>query len=107
MEIIRLCAEHCIHIHARVGYEEGPQVPDPRAPEYERHLAAHERWWSMIWDAQEKRGVTESTLTPEFGAPDYLHTLPYSRMPVANLWDICNWQAERQKARFGARIKRK
>jgi hypothetical protein len=61
----------------------------------------------MIWDAQDKRGITESTLTPEFGAPDYLHTLPYSRMPVANLWDICNWQAERQRERFGARARKK
>ncbi len=103
MPIIRLCAERCIHIHARVGYEEGPQVPDPRAPEYERHLLAHERWWRLIWHEQERRGMLESTLTPEFGAPDYLHTLPYSRMPVANLWDICNWQAERQRANFVSR----
>lgn len=104
--IIEQCADHCIHIHARVGYEEGPQVPDPRAPEYERHVLAHERWWSIVWDAQDRRGLTESTLTPEFGAPDYLHTMPYSKTPVANLWDICNWQAERQRSRFSARSKR-
>ena len=30
--IIRQCAKHCLHVHARVGYEQGPQVPDPRAP---------------------------------------------------------------------------
>jgi sugar phosphate isomerase/epimerase len=102
-EIIAACAERCIHIHARVGYEEGPQVPDPRAPEYERHVLAHEQWWSMVWDAQERRGMSESSLTPEFGAPDYMHTLPYSRTPVANLWDICNWQADRQRSRFAGR----
>jgi sugar phosphate isomerase/epimerase len=105
-DIIAQSAERCIHIHARVGYEEGPQVPDPRAPEYERHVAAHERWWGMVWDAQERKGITESSLTPEFGAPDYLHTLPYTRTPVADLWDICNWQADRQRSRFAARIKR-
>jgi sugar phosphate isomerase/epimerase len=98
--IIQQCAEQCIHIHARVGYEEGPQVPDPRAPEYERHVLAHERWWEMVWDAQERRRMKESTLTPEFGAPDYLHTMPYSGTPVANLWDICNWQADRQRRLF-------
>jgi sugar phosphate isomerase/epimerase len=103
MDIIAHCAERCIHIHARVGYEEGPQVPDPRAPEYERHVLAHERWWRMVWDAQERRGMLESTLTPEFGAPDYLHTTPYTRIPVANLWDICNWQADRQRAQFMSR----
>lgn len=103
--IIQEAADRCIHIHARVGYEEGPQVPDPRAPEYERHLVAHEQWWTMIWDAQERKGEAVSTLTPEFGAPDYLHTLPYTKAPVANLWDICNWQADRQRTRFGERPK--
>ena len=102
-EIIAQCAERCIHVHARVGYEEGPQVPDPRAPEYERHVLAHERWWRMVWDAQERRGMSESTLTPEFGAPDYLHTFPYSMTPVADLWDICNWQADRQRSKFAGR----
>ena len=29
--IIEQCAQHCLHLHARVGYEQGPQVPDPRA----------------------------------------------------------------------------
>jgi sugar phosphate isomerase/epimerase len=100
IDIIRKAAEHTIHIHARVGYEEGPQVPDPRAPEYARHLAAHERWWDIIWDAQAQRGMQVSTLTPEFGPPMYLHTLPYTNVPVADLWEICNWQAQRQAERF-------
>ncbi len=101
--IIRQAAARTIHIHARVGYEEGPQVPDPRAPEYARHLAAHEGWWDMIWDAQAARGDAVSTLTPEFGPPMYLHTLPYTNVPVADLWDICTWQAHRQAARFAQR----
>ena len=31
---------------ARVGYENGPQVADPRAPEFAPQLAAHEAWWT-------------------------------------------------------------
>jgi hypothetical protein len=100
LEIIKQCAQRCAHLHTRVGYEQGPQVPDPRAPEYQRHLEAHERWWQIIWDAQAARGQKISTLTPEYGPPDYLHTLPYSNVPVANLWDICNWQAQRQATSF-------
>ncbi len=100
LEIIRECAQRCTHLHTRVGYEQGPQVPDPRAPEYARHLEAHERWWQMIWEAQAARGQKISTLTPEYGPPDYLHTLPHSSVPVANLWDICNWQAQREAASF-------
>ena len=101
--IYDLCASRCGHIHARVGYEEGPQVPDPSAPEYRRHLEAHERWWDMIWNAQEARGDAVTTMTPEFGPPMYLHTLPHTNVPVADLWTLCNWQARRQRDRFAAR----
>jgi hypothetical protein len=99
-EIIRLAAQHCHHIHARVGYEEGPQVPDPRAPEWRLHLAAHEKWWNQIWNAQKKRVMKISTLTPEFGPAPYLYLLPYTQTPVADLADVCDWMAVRQAIRF-------
>ena len=102
LPIIRLCAELAGHVHARVGYEEGPQVPDPRAPEYLGHVEAHERWWDLVWQAQQARGMTVSTLTPEFGPPAYLHTIPHTNAPVADLWAICAWQAKRQAERFAA-----
>ena len=98
--IIQLAAQHCHHLHARVGYEEGPQVSDPRAPEWARHVAAHENWWDLIWASQKQRGMAMTTLTPEFGPPLYLHTLPYTQTPVADLADICDWMARRQAARF-------
>lgn len=104
-DIIDLCAAHCHHIHARVGYEEGPQVPDPRAPEWSVHLETHEAWWDKIWKAQEARGSKLSTLTPEFGPPPYLHTIPYTQHPVADLNTICDWMAERERDRFHARSK--
>ena len=107
IEIIRQSAARCLHLHARVGYEQGPQVPDPRAPEYATHLAAHERWWRLIWDAQKKRGDKTSPLTPEFGPAKYLHTLPFTNAPVADLWDICHWQARRQADNFTAWSKSK
>ena len=99
-DIIQLAADRVIHIHSRVGYEEGPQVPDPRAPEYANHLHHHEQWWDMIWGSQGRRGLKISRMTPEFGPPQYFHALPYTQQPVANLWDICNWQAQRQHERF-------
>jgi hypothetical protein len=101
--IIRQCADHCLHVHARVGYEQGPQVPDPRAPEYQRHLEAHEAWWRLVWAAQANRGFRISTLTPEFGPPDYQHTLPFTRAPVSYLEEICDWQARRQMESFARR----
>lgn len=89
-----LAAERAIHIHGRVGYEEGPQVPDPAAPEYARQLAWHEAQWKAICRAQVRVGRQTLAFTPEYGPPDYLHTLPYTRVPVADLWQVCNWQAQ-------------
>lgn len=94
---------HCHHIHARVGYEQGPQVPDPRAPEWQSHLHIHERWWDAIWSAQKQSGASITTLTPEFGPPPYLHTLPFTSRPVADLASICDWMAYRQLQRFATR----
>jgi hypothetical protein len=98
--IIELAASRCIHIHARVGYEEGPQVPDPSAPEYQRHVEAHERWWDLIWKSQQARGFAYSTVTPEFGPPGYLHTLPHTNVPVADLDSVCKYMAKRLSDRF-------
>lgn len=99
-DTIALAASHCHHLHARVGFEEGPQVPDPSAPEYATHLAAHEQWWDVVWASQKQRGMACSTLTPEFGPPPYLHTLPHTNVPVADLGAICDWMAIRQRKRF-------
>lgn len=105
--IIRLAARHCHHIHARVGFEEGPQVPDPRAPEYATHLAAHESWWDIIRETQSALGRAALTLAPEFGPPPYLHTQPYSQTPLADLTEICDWMALRQKSRFSGSVSSK
>lgn len=100
IEILKTCAKHAIHIHARVGHEQGPQVSDPRAPEFATHVEAHESWWDLIWEAQRQAGKTISTLTPEFGPWPYLPTLPYTQLPMASQDEICYWQAQRQKIRF-------
>jgi sugar phosphate isomerase/epimerase len=99
-ETLKLCAERCLHLHARVGFEEGPQVPDPAAPEFATHLKTHQRWWDQIWRAQEARGMTATTLTPEYGPWPYLPSLPYTRAPLADLWSISRWQAGRERIRF-------
>lgn len=76
------------HIHARVGWEHGPQVSDPRAPEWDNALKAHLKWWDKIIAAHRAAGVAQFTITPEFGPPPYLPTLPYTCQPVASQWDI-------------------
>jgi len=76
------------HIHARVGYAEGPQVPHPLAPEYEPALDAHLRFWKTVLDARRAEGRESFTITPEFGPPEYMPCLPFTRQPVADAWDV-------------------
>jgi sugar phosphate isomerase/epimerase len=86
-EILARVLDRVDHIHARVGHPEGPQVNDPRAPEWESAVKAHMKWWDNIAERKKKEGKRLTILT-EFGPPDYLPTLPYTRQPVASQWDI-------------------
>ncbi|HEY6096179.1 MAG TPA: TIM barrel protein [Gallionellaceae bacterium] len=90
------------HIHARVGYPQGPQVPHPAAPEYAAALASHQRCWEAIWSAQRSRNHSSTTMTPEFGPDGYLHTLPFTERPVAVLDQVNAWMGETEKAHFAA-----
>ncbi|MDF2814935.1 MAG: sugar phosphate isomerase/epimerase [Paenibacillus sp.] len=99
---LRTIINNSIHIHARVGYAEGPQVPHPAAPEYRQELEAHEGWWEQILLQNAKRGKHILTVTPEFGPPGYLHTLPFTNHPVADLWDLTAWMSGRLKERFAS-----
>jgi sugar phosphate isomerase/epimerase len=75
------------HIHARVGYEEGPQVADPRAPEWDYAVKQHFEWWDKVVERKKKAGERITFLT-EFGPPLYMQTLPYTLQPLSNQWDI-------------------
>lgn len=99
-EVVLEVAKHAHHIHARVGYEQGPQVPHPAAPEYLGALVSHQRYWEEIWAIQRNRGCAYTTMTPEFGPDGYLHTLPFSGEPVADLWEINSWMGQNEKMHF-------
>lgn len=100
LDVIHAIANNVQHIHARIGYEQGPQVPDPRAPEYKYALNAHQCWWEIIWRSQLKREFSSSTMTPEFGPDGYLHEMPFSKEPVADLWELNQWMADEEKKHF-------
>ena len=93
-------ARHAHHIHGRVGYDQGPQVPHPAAPEYAGALASHRRYWEAIWTMQRDQGYSITTMTPEFGPDGYLHTLPFTGQPVADLWQINSWMGQNEKLHF-------
>jgi sugar phosphate isomerase/epimerase len=100
MSTIRAIAPRVRHIHARVGYDQGPQVPHPAAPEYAAALASHQHCWEVFWEAQQASGTASTTMTPEFGCDGYLHLLPFTRAPVADLWEINRWMADTERRHF-------
>ncbi|WP_425234498.1 sugar phosphate isomerase/epimerase family protein [Ulvibacterium sp.] len=87
------------HIHARVGHAEGPQVNDPEAPEWKKALDRHLDIWEKIirkkWDTQDVY-----TITTEFGPADYMPTLPYTRVPVADQWKANTYMMIQLKERL-------
>lgn len=99
-DAVQAVAKHAHHIHARVGYDQGPQVPHPAAPEYAAALASHQRYWEAIWEAQRAAGFSVATMTPEFGPDGYLHTLPFTQQPVADLWQINAWMGKTEQTHF-------
>ncbi len=86
-ETVKLALGRTDHIHARIGHPEGPQVNDPRAPEWGDALKAHFAWWDAVVEQKKKEGKLITFLT-EFGPVDYMPALPYTRQPVANQWEI-------------------
>lgn len=71
------------HIHARVGFAEGPQINNPAAPEWLNTLNTHlDIWEEIIRNSKEET----FTITTEFGPPPYLPTIPFTNKPIANQW---------------------
>ncbi|HEV2483299.1 MAG TPA: TIM barrel protein [Puia sp.] len=89
-----------VHFHARVGFEEGPQVPDPRADEWQPALQHFLGWWDRMVEARRAAGAPVLTITAEFGPPPYLPTIPYSKQPVADQFTLNCYMKDLLRARY-------
>ncbi len=98
-ETIELALQRTEHIHARIGYAEGPQVNDPRAPEWDGTVKQHFAWWDKVVERKKKNGETMTFLT-EFGPPLYMPTLPYTLQAVSNQWDINVYMLQLLRKRY-------
>lgn len=98
-ETVDLALSRTDHIHSRVGHEQGPQVSDPRAPEWKNAVAAHFAWWDKVVAMKKQQGKMLTMLT-EFGPPSYMPTLPYTNVPVANQWEINTYMMQIWKKRY-------
>jgi sugar phosphate isomerase/epimerase len=87
-DTLQLALRRSRHIHARVGFEEGPQVNDPRAPEWASHVDRHIVMWQGIADACRAAGLETLAITPEFGPAPYAPTLPHTGAPLVDVWEV-------------------
>jgi len=87
-------------VHARVGYGEGPQVPDPTAPEYQADVNAHMNYWELCMRANIAQGKI-CYVEPEHGPWPYQQSKPHTNMePVSSIWDANTHVAKLITERF-------
>jgi sugar phosphate isomerase/epimerase len=98
-EAVALAIAHTDHIHSRVGHPEGPQVNDPRAPEWADVLQTHLSWWDQVVQLHREQGTT-LTINTEFGPEAYMPVLPYTRQPVASQWEVNVFMMNTLKERY-------
>lgn len=80
--------EHSDHVHARIGFSQGPQVGHPMAPEWASLRERYLELWRPIISRRRSEGREAFTITPEAGPPPYMPTLPFSRQPIADVWQV-------------------
>lgn len=97
-ETVELALQHTDHLHARVGFQEGPQVIDPRIPVNKELLDAHLNVWDRLIKSKSRNDVF--TITPEYGAPPYQQLDPQTLKPLASQWDINVWMKDLLKDRY-------
>lgn len=85
------------HIHARVGFSEGPQVNNPAAPEWTEAVKVHlDIWEEIIRNSPDDL----FTVTTEFGPQPYLPTVPFTNEPIADQWAANVWTMNALKERL-------
>ena len=98
-QTMALALERTDHIHARIGHPEGPQVNDPRAPEWQPAVDAHFAWWDQVLRRKKQLGEVMTILT-EFGPPDYMPTMPYTHKPLTDQWAINEYMLQTLRTRY-------
>ena len=98
-DAVNLAIEHTDHIHSRIGFTQGPQVNDPRSPEWQTALETHLSWWDRVVEIKRKNNQV-LTITTEFGPFPYMPSIPFTGKPVANQWEINVHMMEMLKKRY-------
>ena len=89
------------HIHARVGFQQGPQVAHPLAPEHAALLEYYRGWWQRMVEVVAASNAPYATVVPEAGPPAYMPVLPFTGLPVADAWTVNTEMKDWLKSRLG------
>lgn len=89
------------HIHARVGWAQGAQVPDVRHPRWEHELAVHVDWWKRIQSHRKAAGSDVLTITTEFGPPPYTPIDIETGEPLNDFRELDRWIRDHLIAELG------
>lgn len=87
-EIMEEAIKRTKHIHARVGYTQGPQIPDPRLTTWQEPVNFFLNIWRQIIDYQKLKQAKFFTITAEFGPPPYMWTNTNDNSPIESQWEI-------------------
>ncbi|MGY3055286.1 sugar phosphate isomerase/epimerase [Pedobacter sp. UYEF25] len=87
-EILKVAISRTRAIHARVGFEQGPQITDPRDPAWSYALSSFLKWWDAIVATNIKEGTEILPITTEFGPPPYMAKIPFSNVPLYNQFEL-------------------
>lgn len=87
-EILEEAIKRTRHVHARVGYTQGPQIPDPRLAAWGEPADYFMAIWKRIFDYQKSINADFLTITTEFGPPPYMWTNLEDNSPITSQWDV-------------------
>lgn len=82
---------HVDHIHSRVGYTQGAQIPDVTNPLYKDIVDIHLEIWQQWVDLKKINGVQNITISTEFGPPPYLITTGHIDTDYLKQWEQNLW----------------
>jgi sugar phosphate isomerase/epimerase len=88
------------HIHARVGFTEGPQIPDPRNSFWQQNVDFFFMLWERILVHHQSIGTEVFTITPEFGPPPYMWIDMNDNSPIVSQWEVNLFMKSLLKKKF-------
>lgn len=101
---VQLAIERTSHIHARVGFTQGPQVLHPALKQYQPALQQHLKIWDAYIALTIKNNKKNCTITPEFGPPPYMTTKNNSLRAMEEQWRLNLWMKNFLEKRYSKQI---